>query len=133
MRNRNILPSFVSVVQMNLCPNFPPRADCKRPFSQPGALISATVLSSTGLRQWARERLEETLQGERARRRSGHRVVILKEAPLGRSGLSVSKLDKVQDSLGDRICGAHGFGRFESEVNDIDREDAEQVHQEFDL
>ena len=117
---KNMLPSFVSVVQMNLCSNFPSRADGPR-------------LVVDGLRQWARERLEETLQGERDQRRSGHRVVILKEAPLGRSGLSVSKLDKVQDSLGDRICGAHGFGRFESEVNNIDREDAEQVHQEFDL
>ena len=42
------LPSFVSVVQINLSSSLPPRADCMRVFNQPGALISATVLSSTG-------------------------------------------------------------------------------------
>ena len=33
---------------MNLSTSFPPRADCMSMFSQPGALISPTVLLSTG-------------------------------------------------------------------------------------
>ena len=102
---------------MILCSNFPPRADCKGPFSQGGALTSATVLSSTGSGN-GRGIAEENPQGERDRLRSGHCVVFLKEAP---------RPEQSVHCLGDRVCGARSLGRFEIGVNDVEREDAEEV------
>ena len=86
-----------------------------------------------GFGQGARERLEETLQGERDGGGSGHRVVFLEEPPLGRSGLPIPKLDKVQDALGDRVGGARSFRHFEGGVSHVDGADAEQMHRELDL
>ncbi|KAI0290252.1 hypothetical protein BC826DRAFT_1028100 [Russula brevipes] len=74
-----------------------------------------------GLWQRAWERLKESLQG--------HRVVFLgmKEPTLGRNGLPIPKLDKIQDALDDRVRGTRSLGRLEREVSHVYRKDAEQI------
>jgi hypothetical protein len=100
-----------------------------------GGIDLAHDLVINGLWEWAWERLEETLQGERDRWCSGRGIVFLraKESLLSWHRLSISEPDEVQDALGNSVRGARSFGNFEAGVNHVDGADAKQMERELDL